>query len=140
MLPVEDPAGPAERGIRPIEASADPAENLRRLRESMSRGEGYLGFVVPGPVLVAQSDLLARPLMKEIAERGLSLIEIDLIPQATGTLVRMTHSGLPENLVAAHAKGWAHFYARLAIVAAGGDPGPDPWLKEKEAAGVDGRC
>ena len=65
---------------------------------------------------------------------GGSLVEIDLIPQATGTLVRMTHSGLPENLVAAHAKGWAHFYARLAIVAAGGDPGPDPGLKEKQAA------
>ena len=65
---------------------------------------------------------------------GGSLVEIDLIPQVTGTLGRMTHSGLPEGLVAAHAKGWAHFYARLAIVAAGGDPGPDPWLKEKEAA------
>src|SRR4051812_42771720 len=26
MLPVEDPAGPAERGIRPIEGSVDPAE------------------------------------------------------------------------------------------------------------------
>ena len=65
---------------------------------------------------------------------GGSLVEIDLIPQATGTLVRMTHSGLPEGLVASHARGWAHFYERLAIVAAGGDPGPDPWLKEKQAA------
>ena len=41
MLPVEDPAGPGERGIRPIEASADPAENLAALRAAMSRGEGY---------------------------------------------------------------------------------------------------
>ena len=49
MLPVEDPAGPAERGIRPIEAAPIPAENLRRLRTAMSRGESYLGFVVPGP-------------------------------------------------------------------------------------------
>ncbi len=88
MLPVEDPAGPAERGIRPIEASADPAENLRRLRTAMSRGEDYIGFVVPGPVLVAQSDLIARPLMKEIAERGLSLIEIN--PAGVSAMYRLT--------------------------------------------------
>jgi polysaccharide deacetylase 2 family uncharacterized protein YibQ len=88
MLPVEDPAGPAERGIRPIEASADAAENLRRLRDGMSRGENYLGFVVPGPVLVAQSDLIARPLMKEIAERGLSLIEIN--PAGVSAMYRLT--------------------------------------------------
>jgi len=87
MLPVEDPAGPAERGIRPIEASADPAENLRRLRTAMSRGEGCVGFVVPGPVLVAQSDLIARPLMKEIAERGLSLIEIN--PAGVSAMYRL---------------------------------------------------
>jgi polysaccharide deacetylase 2 family uncharacterized protein YibQ len=88
MLPVEDPAGPAERGIRPIEASADPTENLRRLRDGMSRGENYLGFVVPGPVLVAQSDLIARPLMKEIAERGLSLIEVN--PAGVSAMYRLT--------------------------------------------------
>jgi polysaccharide deacetylase 2 family uncharacterized protein YibQ len=88
MLPVEDPAGPAERGIRPIETSADPAENLRRLRTAMSRGEGCLGFVVPGPVLVAQSDLIARPLMKEIAERGLSLIEIN--PAGVSAMYRLS--------------------------------------------------
>ncbi len=88
MLPVEDPAGPAERGIRPIEAAAEPAENLRRLRTAMSRGEGCLGFVVPGPVLVAQSDLIARPLMKEIAERGLSLIEIN--PAGVSAMYRLS--------------------------------------------------
>ena len=63
---------------------------------------------------------------REDVPPGSSLIEIDLLDKDSGTLLRMTHSGLPENLVAAHAKGWAHFYARLAIVAAGGDPGPDP--------------
>jgi len=88
MLPVEDPAGPAERGIRPIESSAEPAENLRRLRTAMARGEGCVGFVVPGPVLVAQSDLIARPLMKEIAARGLSLIEIN--PAGVSAMYRLT--------------------------------------------------
>ena len=35
----------------------------------MSRGEGYVGFVVPGPSVVSRSDLIARPLMKELADR-----------------------------------------------------------------------
>jgi uncharacterized protein YndB with AHSA1/START domain len=57
---------------------------------------------------------------------GSSLIEIDLIEQAGGTLVRMTHSGLPDaEACAAHEKGWTHYFGRLAIAAAGRDPGPD---------------
>jgi uncharacterized protein YndB with AHSA1/START domain/DNA-binding transcriptional ArsR family regulator len=65
---------------------------------------------------------------------GGSLVEIDLIPQNGGTLVRLTHSGLPADLVEPHTIGWAHYYARLAVAAAGGDPGPDPRVKPKEAA------
>src|SRR5438128_1856485 len=57
---------------------------------------------------------------------GSSLIEIDLIDQGDGTLVRMTHSGLPdEEERASHGRGWAHYLGRLAVAAAGGDPGPD---------------
>jgi uncharacterized protein YndB with AHSA1/START domain len=62
---------------------------------------------------------------------GSSLIEIDLEEKAGGTLVRFTHSGLPdEKERAAHEKGWNHYLRRLAIAAAGGDPGPDTPLKE----------
>jgi polysaccharide deacetylase 2 family uncharacterized protein YibQ len=88
MLPVEDPSGPAERGIRPIEGTADPAENLQRLRTAMSRGEGYVGFVVPGPSVVSRSDLIARPLMKELADRGLALVEIS--PAGASAMYRLT--------------------------------------------------
>jgi uncharacterized protein YndB with AHSA1/START domain len=57
---------------------------------------------------------------------GSSLVEIDLIEKGAGTLVRFTHSGLPnEQERAAHEKGWTHYLARLAIAATGGDPGPD---------------
>ena len=56
---------------------------------------------------------------------GSSLIEIDLIEQPDGTLMRMTHSGLPPSAVPAHAKGWTHYLDRLAAAAAGRDPGPD---------------
>ena len=57
---------------------------------------------------------------------GSSLIEIDLIDEANGTLLRMTHSGLPDAASCAnHDKGWTHYFARLAQAASGGDPGPD---------------
>ena len=82
MLPVEDPAGTAERGIRPIEASAETAENVRRVRAAMARSEGYVGFVMPSPGPLSQ-EAIARPLVKEIAERGLALIEITPAPGAS---------------------------------------------------------
>ena len=57
---------------------------------------------------------------------GSSLIEIDLIERDGGTLLRMTHSGLPNaEQCAAHNQGWAHYLDRLTIVAGGGNPGID---------------
>ncbi len=59
---------------------------------------------------------------------GSSLVEIDLLEQPDGTVVRLTHTGLPNTeQCASHAEGWAHDLGRLAEVAAGRDPGPDPW-------------
>lgn len=58
---------------------------------------------------------------------GSSLVELDLIDQDGGTLLRMTHSGLPNFAQCDnHAVGWAHYLGRLAIAAAGGEPGADP--------------
>ena len=58
---------------------------------------------------------------------GSSLIEIDLIEREDGTLLRMTHSGLPSaEACAAHEDGWTHYLGRLAVAAAGGDTGRDP--------------
>jgi uncharacterized protein YndB with AHSA1/START domain len=57
---------------------------------------------------------------------GSSLIEIDLIDRDGGTLLRMTHSGLPTaEQCTNHDKGWAHYLGRLTMAAAGRDPGPD---------------
>jgi hypothetical protein len=54
------------------------------------------------------------------------LIEIDLIERNGGTLLRMTHSGLPnEAQCARHNRGWAHYLDRLTIAAGGGNPGID---------------
>jgi uncharacterized protein YndB with AHSA1/START domain len=61
---------------------------------------------------------------------GSSLIEIDLIERANGTLLLLTHSGLPDaEVCAAHEQGWRHYLGRLAVAAGGGDPGPDPRRK-----------
>jgi len=89
MLPLEDPSGPAERGLKTIETSADTAENLRRLRAAMARGEAYVGFVVRSPGPVPQSEATLRPLIKEIADRGLAVVEVN--PTAdTAVLHRLT--------------------------------------------------
>jgi uncharacterized protein YndB with AHSA1/START domain len=57
---------------------------------------------------------------------GSSLVEIDLIGRDGGTLLRMTHSGLPNAAqCASHNRGWAHYLGRLAIAATGRDPGID---------------
>ncbi len=57
---------------------------------------------------------------------GSSLIEIDLVDRNGGTLLRLTHSGLPSAAQCAnHDAGWAHYLGRLAIAAAGRDPGAD---------------
>jgi uncharacterized protein YndB with AHSA1/START domain len=59
---------------------------------------------------------------------GSSLVEIDLADEPPdGTLLRMTHTGLPNaEQCASHAEGWAHYLGRLAVIAAGRDPGRDP--------------
>jgi uncharacterized protein YndB with AHSA1/START domain len=57
---------------------------------------------------------------------GSGLVEIDLIDRDGGTLVRLTHTGLPDAAqMAAHEKGWAYYFGRLAMAAAGKDPGAD---------------
>jgi uncharacterized protein YndB with AHSA1/START domain len=57
---------------------------------------------------------------------GSSLVEIDLIERNGGTLLRFTHSGLPNAAqCAAHEKGWRHYLGRLAVAATGQNPGID---------------
>jgi uncharacterized protein YndB with AHSA1/START domain len=64
---------------------------------------------------------------------GSSLIEIDLIEQDGGTLLRMTHSGLPNATECAnHNKGWAHYLGRLAVAATGRNPGLDRGPEQRE--------
>jgi uncharacterized protein YndB with AHSA1/START domain len=64
----------------------------------------------------------------ELLPPGSSSVEVTFEPAGDGTNVRVVHRGLPEFEATAHALGWPHFLARLALAGAGGDPGPDPWL------------
>jgi len=57
---------------------------------------------------------------------GASTVEVRLSPAGGGTRVEIEHRDLPEEMRDAFGRGWPHFVARLAVAAAGGDPGPDP--------------
>jgi uncharacterized protein YndB with AHSA1/START domain len=58
---------------------------------------------------------------------GSTRVEIELKPQGTGTLLRLTHSGLTGPSRERHDGGWAHYLERLKTVMSGKDPGPDPY-------------
>lgn len=60
---------------------------------------------------------------------GSTTVEVELVPEGEGTLLRFTHSGLPDaDAAQRHAHGWDHYLERLAILARGEDPGRDTWL------------
>ena len=56
---------------------------------------------------------------------GSTTVEITLHPEGDKTRLRLVHRGLPADAVDDHSNGWAHYLERLALRAAGGDPGPD---------------
>jgi len=57
---------------------------------------------------------------------GSSTVEVTLQADGEGTIVRLRHDRLPTDVSREqHAIGWQHYVDRLAIVAVGGDPGPD---------------
>jgi hypothetical protein len=53
---------------------------------------------------------------------------VTFIPDGEGTILRLRHSGLAGEAALQHAEGWDHFLPRLAMAAAGEDPGADPWV------------
>jgi uncharacterized protein YndB with AHSA1/START domain len=60
---------------------------------------------------------------------GSSTIAFELTPDENGTLLRFRHFELPSaDAAASHGHGWDHYLGRLATLAAGDDPGRDPWL------------
>lgn len=57
---------------------------------------------------------------------GSSTVVIELEADSSGTLLRLTHSGLaPPPVAEHHREGWERYLDRLRTRAEGGDPGPD---------------
>jgi uncharacterized protein YndB with AHSA1/START domain len=56
---------------------------------------------------------------------GSTTVAIELIPDGDGTLIRLVHSGLPQEQLDIHREGWEHYIPRLAAVSEGRDPGPN---------------
>ena len=59
---------------------------------------------------------------------GSTRVEVTLEPEGGGTRLVLLHHGLPGALRDPHAQGWEHYLGRLAPVAAGEPPVPDPWI------------
>jgi uncharacterized protein YndB with AHSA1/START domain len=60
---------------------------------------------------------------------GSTTVEITLQEDegGDGTILRLRHSGLPDERAAeSHAEGWTKYVDRLSTAAFGGDPGADP--------------
>jgi uncharacterized protein YndB with AHSA1/START domain len=60
-------------------------------------------------------------------------VEISLTEDGAETILRLAHRRLPSAAAPVHQAGWQQYLPRLAIVAAGGDPGPDPWQAAADA-------
>jgi uncharacterized protein YndB with AHSA1/START domain len=58
---------------------------------------------------------------------GSSTVEVTLRPDGDGTILRLVHRDLPAGQGVKHQEGWKHYLPRLAALAGGEDPGPDPW-------------
>ena len=55
-------------------------------------------------------------------------VEVLLESDGSGTLVRLTHTDLPEDSVEVHQVGWSNYLKRLSVAAPGSDPGPDLFI------------
>ena len=105
-------------------------------------GGGYRIEIVPGHVASGEFVELDRPNRlvytwgwapdgdgPNAVPPGSSTVEIELAPEGGATKLRFTHRDLPSSAaVESHGVGWEHYLERLVVAAAGGDPGPDPWL------------
>ena len=54
---------------------------------------------------------------------GETTVEIQLVPDGAGTLLKLRHSGLPAAVIEAHDAGWGLGLSKLQVAAEGGDPG-----------------
>jgi uncharacterized protein YndB with AHSA1/START domain len=105
------------------ELDARPGGIYRVLVASGFQGVGEFVEVVPNERVVFTFgwDMPDNPITP-----GSTRVEITLTPEGGKTLLRLSHTGLPDDdAVVQHIHGWDHYLGRLAVVAAGGEVGPD---------------
>ena len=100
-------------------------------------GGTYRLEVIPGSIALGEFVELEPPNRlgytwggegDQLVPPGSSTVEVTLEQDGEYTIVRIAHRGLPdEEQRDKHGMGWAHYLERLAVSAAGADPGPDPW-------------
>ncbi|MFI5261853.1 MAG: SRPBCC domain-containing protein [Candidatus Limnocylindrales bacterium] len=107
-----------------------------REAELDARPGGIYRVVMPGGIALGEYHLVDSPRRVVFSwgwegdpnvPPGSSLVEITLVPDGAETVLHLRHSGLPAAAVAQHDQGWGNYLARLAVVATGDDPGPDPF-------------
>ncbi len=58
---------------------------------------------------------------------GSTRVEVVLVPDGDGTIIRLRHTGLPtERAGRFHRWGWRMYLGRLEVLRSGADPGPEP--------------
>jgi uncharacterized protein YndB with AHSA1/START domain len=127
------PGGMFRMAFRPLDAMADflgptangPDPMLQLLGPSrLNAVRGEFVEVEPHTRIVFtwgyERELFAMPPQA-------TAVEVTLTPEGKDTVLRLVHRRLPTAATAFHRAGWNHYLPRLAIVAAGEDPGPDPW-------------
>ncbi len=68
-----------------------------------------------------------RLLFYEVHSHGTrNRVEVTIAPEAGGSRIEVSHTGLVDPFGAIAARGWDHHLARLSVIATGGAPGPDP--------------
>jgi uncharacterized protein YndB with AHSA1/START domain len=102
--------------------------------EDIARGE-YVEIDPPRRVVFTWGwERLGSP-----APPGSSVVEITLRPDGDGTILRLVHRGVPEEMRGGSEEGWDHYLTRLVVAAEGLDPGPDPWVKSAATDGEEAK-
>jgi uncharacterized protein YndB with AHSA1/START domain len=75
----------------------------------------------------AGESVLAGPQPDDLLPPGSSRVKVAITANNEDTSLRLEHHNLPDEILRAnHLTAWKTYLARLAVVVAGGDPGPEP--------------